>query len=239
MQANQNSFTLTSILKDSQYNLSIFTPEEIALFEKKIIEKNRKPYVECIIRGKEIQLKPEEVVRQLYTAKLISDYSYPRKRIRFEHPVQFGRQTKSSDIVVFDKDRPTVEYIIAEIKKPKLKDGKEQLKSYCNATGAPIAVWTNGRQISHYNRKDPNFFEDITDIPNANQTLENILKERYTLKELILKEKIPSEGKSLKTIIQDMEDEVLANAGVDVFEEVFKLIFTKSFSFSTFAMISK
>jgi len=227
MAKNKDKITLISILKDSQYNLSIFTPEEIEALEKKIIEKKGKPYVECIIREKEIQLKPEEVVRQLYTAKLINDYGYPRKRIRFEHPVQFGRQTKSSDIVVFDRDRPTVEYIIAEVKKPKLKDGKEQLKSYCNATGAPIAVWTNGGQISHYNRKDPNFFEDITDIPNADQSLADILKERYTLKDLVIKDKIPSEGKSLKTIIQDMEDEVLANAGVDVFEEVFKLVFTK------------
>jgi len=43
----------------------------------------------------------------------------------------------------------------------------------------------------------------------------------------MIKDKIPNEGKSLKTIIKEMEDEVLANAGVDVFEEVFKLIFTK------------
>jgi type I restriction enzyme M protein len=227
MAKSENKITLISILKDSQYNLSIFTPEEITALEKKIKEKKGKPYVDCLIRDKEIQLKPEEIVRQLYASKLIKDYGYPRKRIRFEHPVRFGRQTKSSDIVVFDKERPTVEYIIAEVKKPKLKDGKEQLKSYCNATGAPIAVWTNGGQISHYNRKDPNFFEDITDIPNASQTLADILKERYTLKDLIVKDKIPTEGKSLKTIIQDMEDEVLANAGVDVFEEVFKLIFTK------------
>lgn len=227
MVKNKDKITLLSILKDTRYNLSIFTPEEITRLEKKIIEKKGKPYVECIIREKEIQLKPEEVVRQLYTSKLLNYYGYPKKRIRFEHPVRFGRQTKSSDIVVFDKDRPTVEYIIVEVKKPKLKDGKEQLKSYCNATGAPIAVWTNGGQISHYNRKDPNFFEDITDIPNASQTLADILKERYTIKDLIIKDKIPSEGKSLKTIIQDMEDEVLANAGVDVFEEVFKLIFTK------------
>ena len=49
----------------------------------------------------------------------------------------------------------------------------------------------------------------------------------YLVKDLIIKDKIPSEGKSLKTIITEMEDEVLANAGVDVFEEVFKLIFTK------------
>ncbi|HHT9115845.1 MAG TPA: N-6 DNA methylase [Candidatus Wunengus californicus] len=216
-----------TILKDSDYHLSLFSNSEIQKLEKNIIEKNSKPYINCIIREKDVQLKPEEIVRQFYALKLINEYGYPKKRIRFEHPVQFGRETKSADIVVFDKDRPTVEYIIVEVKKPKLKDGKEQLRSYCNATGSPIGVWTNGAQISHYNRKDPNFFEDITDIPKADQTLEDILKERFTWKDLILKDKIPNEGKSLKSIITEMEDEVLANAGVDVFEEVFKLIFTK------------
>ena len=225
MAHSKRSITLVSILKDSNYDLSLFKEVEIEKIESKI--KKNKPYIDCIIREKEVQLKPEEVVRQLYTVKLIKEYEYPKKRIRFEHPVQFGRETKSADIVVFDKDRPTVEYIIVEVKKPKLKEGKEQLRSYCNATGAPIGVWTNGKQISHYNRKDPNFFNDITDIPKADQTLEDILKERFTWRDLIVKDKIPNEGKSLKTIITEMEDEVLANAGVDVFEEVFKLIFTK------------
>jgi len=218
---------LSSILKDTHYDLSLFTPTEIDSVESQIQYKEGRPYINCVIRDKDVQLKPEEVVRQLYTTRLINDYGYPKKRIRFEHPVQFGRETKAADIVIFDKDRPTVEYIIGEVKKPKLKDGKDQLKSYCNATGAPIGVWTNGAQISHYNRKDPNYFEDITNIPNVNQTLEDILKERFTWKDLIIKDKIPNEGKSLKTIIKEMEDEVLANAGVDVFEEVFKLIFAK------------
>ena len=220
-------FTLASILKDSNYSLSIFTEPEIMSLESKIVSRDGKAYINCIIRDKEIQLKPEEVIRQLYAAKLIDAYGYPKQRIKFEHPVSFGRETKSADIVVFDKDRPLVEYIIVEVKKPKLKEGKEQLRSYCNATGAPIGVWTNGGQISHYNRKDPNIFEDITDIPKVDQTLEDILKERFTWRDLIAKDKIPNEGKSLKTIITEMEDEVLANAGVDVFEEVFKLIFTK------------
>ncbi len=218
---------LQQILKDSNYSLSLFDQKLIDELESKITLKDGKPYVVCAIRDKEIILKPEEVVRQLYAMKLLSDYGYPKQRIKFEHAIHFGREIKSADIVVFDKDRPTVEYIIVEIKKPKLQDGKNQLRSYTNATGAPIAVWTNGGQISHYNRKDPNYFEDITDIPKADQTLEDILKERFTLKDLIIKDKIPNEGKSLKTIIQEMEDEVLANAGVDVFEEVFKLIFTK------------
>ncbi len=220
-------FTLASILKDSNYSMSLFTEPEIKDLESKIISKDSKAYINCIIRDKEIQLKPEEIIRQLYAAKLIDKYGYPKKRVKFEHPVSFGREVKSADIVIFDKDRPTVEYIIVEVKKPKLKDGKEQLRSYCNATGAPIGVWTNGGQISHYNRKDPNIFADITDIPKEDQTLEDILKEQFTWRDLIVRDKIPNEGKSLEDIIKEMEDEVLANAGVDVFEEVFKLIFTK------------
>ena len=88
-------------------------------------------------------------------------------------------------------------------------------------------MWTNGQQISHYHRKDPNYFEEISNIPNGSQTLADILNEHFTLLELILQDKIYNERKSLKEIILEMEDEVLANAGVDVFEEVFKLIFTK------------
>lgn len=218
---------ILNIIKDSNYSFSLFDRALVDELEKRIRIKVGKPYVTCAIRDKDILLKPEEVVRQLYLMKLIKEYGYPKKRIALEHPIHFGREIKSADIVIFDKDCPTVEYIIVEIKKPKLQDGKNQLRSYTNATGAPIAVWTNGGQISHYNRKDPNYFEDITDIPKADQTLEDILKERFTLKDLIIKDKIPNEGKSLKTIIQEMEDEVLANAGVDVFEEVFKLIFTK------------
>jgi type I restriction enzyme M protein len=42
-----------------------------------------------------------------------------------------------------------------------------------------------------------------------------------------MNDKVINENKSLKTIILEMEDEVLANAGVDVFEELFKLIFAK------------
>jgi len=222
---------LQTILRDSNYDLSVFRPEEIDWLHKRVILKKVKhretPYVRCIIRNKDIQLKPEEVVRQLYANRLIEQYGYPAKRIYFEYQVSFGREKKSADIVVFDKNRPDVPYIIVELKKPKLLDGKNQLRSYCNATGAPIGVWTNGKQISHYHRKDPNYFEDITDIPKATQGLYEILSEKYTLKDLNIKDKIANERKTLKGIILEMEDEVLANAGVDVFEEVFKLIFTK------------
>lgn len=222
---------IQTILKDSNYHLALFTKKEIEDLQETIFTKitrgKETPYINCIVRKKDIQLKPEEIVRQLYAARLINQYGYTKKRIKFEYSVTFGREKKSADIVILDKDRPDAAYIIIELKKPKLKDGKNQLRSYCNATGAPIGVWTNGEQISHYHRKDPNYFEDITDIPKEKQSLKDILSERFTLKDLISKDKIANERKSLKDIILEMEDEVLANAGVDVFEEVFKLIFTK------------
>ena len=222
---------LQTILKDSDYHLSYFSEAEIdtvrqAVFMK-LVRGIEKPHVSCVIRDKDIQLKPEELVRQLYATRLMTHYGYPRSRLTAECLVSFGTEKKKADIVIFDKQRPDIPYIVVELKKPKLEKGKAQLHSYCNATGAPIGVWTNGEQISHYHRKDPNYFEDITDIPTAQQKLAQVLNERFTLRDLFIKDKVATERKSLKRLILEMEDEVLANAGVDVFEEVFKLVFTK------------
>ena len=181
----------------------------------------------CQKRGKEIALKPEEAVRQLYLFKLFHEYGYPTSRIEVEFPIHFGREVKRADIAIMDKDRPMVPYIVVELKKPKLSDGKEQLKSYCNATGAPIGVWTNGEQLSYYNRKDPNYFEPITNIPKVSEKLSDIINEKFTYEDLKKIDRISQQKRSLRSLIQEMEDEVLASAGVDSFEEIFKLIFAK------------
>ena len=224
--------TLADILKDSDYRHAQFDMILIQDMEQRIIvriDKNGKeiPYINCLIRKKEIRLTPEEAIRQLYLEILLNDYKYPADRIELEYAVAFGREKNRADIVIFDRDNTTAPYIIVEMKKPKLKDGKEQLKSYCNATGAPIGVWTNGDSISFYHRRDPNYFEDIPNIPKATEKLSDILSERWTIKDLIARDKLINERKSLKGLVLEMEDEVLANAGVDVFEELFKLIFTK------------
>jgi len=222
---------LADILKDSNYKLSQFTTAEIEQLEQTITLKATKsgevPYMVCLVRQKAIKLTPEEAIRQLYLRVLTDRLHYPLDRLQVEYGVNFGREVKRADIVVMDKDRLNTVYMLVELKKPKLKDGKDQLRSYCNATGAPIAVWTNGDQISYYQRKDPNYFEDIPGLPNVNQTLADILQIKFTLEDLIANDKLVKENKSLKTLIEEMEDEVLANAGVDVFEELFKLIFTK------------
>ena len=75
--------------------------------------------------------------------------------------------------------------------------------------------------------KDPNFFEEISDIPKATQKLSDIISEKFTYEDLKKKDKISTQKKSLRSLIKEMEDEVLASAGVDSFEEIFKLIFAK------------
>ena len=223
--------SINHVFQTSLYNDSLFSNEAIESIQKlvftKIVKGAEVPYIKCQVRNKEIKLSPEEAVRQLFIYKLVHEYGYETTQMELERAIHFGRETKRADIVVFEKTHPNTEYIIVELKKPKLADGKEQLKSYCNATGATMGVWTNGEQISFYHRKDPNYFEDIPNIPKVTQKLKDILTERWTIDDLIKKDKLVTERKSLKGLIEEMEDEVLANAGVDVFEEVFKLIYTK------------
>ena len=220
-------YSLEELFRNTKHSSSIFSADEITAIEDAITLKGSVPYIKCLIRKKDVRLTPEEAVRQLYIHKLINDYGYSTEQIRLEHAIHFGREVKRADIVIFEKEHPDSEYIIAEVKKPKLTEGKEQLRSYCNATGAIIGVWTNGEDISYYHRKEPNHFENIPDIPNSSQKLRDILRERWTMQTLADKDRLRDGKKSLKALIQEMEDEVLANAGVDVFEEVFKLIYTK------------
>lgn len=211
---------------------ALFNEASIKVVEAALKEKNGKCYVTCQVRGRDILAKPEEIIRQLWIHHLVKHYGYPLKRITVEYPVTFGRDSsKRADIVVFDADRPTVPYIIVEVKQQKAKDGKEQLKSYTHATGAPLALWSNGAQAVVWHRKNPNYFIEMPEMPGVGQTIDDIAGQPWTIETLVEKEKErEKEGyraRSLRQLIEEMEDEVLANAGVDVFEEVFKLIFTK------------
>lgn len=219
--------TIADILKGTEYALTIFDPSWIKSL--KVFEKNRKPYLKCLASDKDRPAKPEEVVRQLYIKKLIDHYGYGKDRLAVEKQVYFGSAVheKAADIVVWEKDAPTTPYIIVECKKPKRKDGEEQLKSYCNAEGSPMGVWTNGSAVVVFHREEPNLFRPLPDIPTAKQTLSQMLDEPWTLDDLDRENILVKQRTSLKDIILQMEDLVLANAGVDAFDEVFKLIYAK------------
>ena len=223
--------TIDELFRGSTHKASVFSPEAVSYLEGAVFMRPSRggevPYVRCLIRDKDVRLTPEEAVRQLYVYDLIHVEGYSAENIRLEHPVHFGREVKRADIVIFERRHPESEYIIVEVKKPKLLEGKAQLKSYCNATGAVIGVWTNGEIIECYHRKDPNYFEKVRHLPKARETLRDVIGQRWTINDLTRENKLEDGKITLKDIITDIEDEVFANAGVDVFDEVFKLIFTK------------
>lgn len=214
----------------------LFSEDEVKALASRTFEREVRgkaaTFVKCLTRDKDVQLKPEEALRQLWLARLVGPYGYPAKRIALEYPITFGRDSsKRADIVVFDPDRPTVPYIVIEVKQGSLREGKEQLRSYCHATGAPLALWSNGVLAEVWHRKNPNYFVPIHHLPTATQTIEDIVNEPWTIATLVEKEEAReregSRARSLRDLIVELENEVLANAGVDVFEEVFKLVFTK------------
>ena len=232
---------IEEILRGTAHAMTIFTVEEKANLESGFFLKRNKPYLKCYATGKDRPAKPEEIVRQLYLKKLMDRYEYPAERIAVEKPVQFGSSVhdKAADIVVWDKDDKTAAQIIIECKKPKRTDGLEQLKSYLNAEGAPIGVWTNGGDQTILNRRDHKYFQNLNDIPAAGQTLSELLNERWTLEDLAEHNVLVTQDTTLKRIILDMENLVLANAGVDAFEEVFKLIYAKLYDESQAAQGGK
>jgi len=224
---NQSKIRQIFSASDVKHGLALFREEEIRTVEDLIIEQDGKLYIKCQIKDKYRVAKPEEIVRQLWIYRLLNEYNYPKERIDVERVVYFGsRDSGFADIVVLQKDLQHP-YIIFEVKRPQRTAGLEQLKSYCNAEGAPIGVWSNGNEILRLHREEPNIFVEIPRIPKATETLKDILTERWTLKWLEEHDELKQGKTTLKKILLDLEELVLGNAGVDSFEEIFKLIYAK------------
>jgi type I restriction enzyme M protein len=211
-----------------KHGISLFTADELEAIKNLLVEKDGRLYIKCQKKEKYKVAKPEEIVRQLWIYRLLTEYGYDKERIDVEKLIYFGSRVEpgAADIVVFHDDL-THYYILFETKRPKRTDGLEQLKSYCNAEGAPISVWSNGNEMIRLHREEPNIFIEIPRIPKGSETLRDILTERWTLKWLEEHDELKQGKTTLKKIILDLEELVLGNAGVDPFEEIFKLIYAK------------
>ena len=207
--------------------------EELLMFDKldllDIYQKdNGKWYLKSFSKGEEEKevynpksggSHPEEIVRQLYLHSLIKHYKYPKELIDIEKSVNFGREKKRADIVVFHPDNITPKILI-EVKAPNEENDIQQLKSYLNAEGAPVGVAINGIHRLILYRPYPKEFDDtLDDIPAADEDVQDVLERRKTLKDL--------KDKDLRRVVTDLEELVLANSGVDSFDEIFKLIYAK------------
>ncbi|KAF3982594.1 MAG: type I restriction enzyme HsdR N-terminal domain-containing protein, partial [Methylococcales symbiont of Hymedesmia sp. n. MRB-2018] len=69
---------LSELIKSNgKYDLTIFSSDAIDRIEQSIFTKKDKHFLKCLKRDKDIQVKPEEIVRQLMLDKLINEYGYP------------------------------------------------------------------------------------------------------------------------------------------------------------------
>jgi type I restriction enzyme M protein len=88
----------------------LFSEKENNELDERTFEKEARgkteTFVTCLVRNKDIMLKPEERTRQLWLARLINQLNYPASRIAVEYPITFGRDSsKRADIFVFDVGR--------------------------------------------------------------------------------------------------------------------------------------
>ncbi len=220
------------VFRDSsvKYGLQEFSKNILKEINASRNKTDGRVFVHCLKRNKDMLIydphkkigKPEEVIRQLWLIKLTREYKYPLNRIEVEKSVQFGREVreKAADVVLYKEDKITP-YIVFELKQPNTKKAEEQLKSYLSAEGAEGGVWSNGMQKFVLYRPYPKeYITTLSNIPNVNQTWDDLFEEKRTYAEL-------NDKFDLSFIISRLEEMVLAQSGVNVFEEVFKLIYAK------------
>ena len=83
---------LADVLRLTKNNcaLDLFTPTTLAFVEKLLFWKNERPHLKCQVRGKDVQAKPEEIVRQLWIHWLTAYAKYPVSNLAVEVPLNSG-----------------------------------------------------------------------------------------------------------------------------------------------------
>jgi type I restriction enzyme M protein len=182
----------------------------------------------CAKREKWFRAKPEEVVRQLFLIWVQDTLKYPLSVVEVEWAIQMGEDAEKerADIAIFSDAARTDPYILFELKEPQSTEGLEQLRSYLNWTGCFFGCWSNGnehsfqlREEQHATKKGPYKYRTIGRLPKLDEDLKDILKP-LTYAEL---SPIPN----MRALIEQLEHDALANAGVNAFDELFKLFFAK------------
>ena len=242
---------ITEIISEKEYaNLTQFSEKEIQWLEDRIKTRSDGKYgVECVVRGKNddgdyFELKPEEVVRQLYAHRLIEKLGYEKDLLEFEVPAfhkgrEIEQADKRIDIAIY-KDKSKEEYrFIIEVKRPLITDENhreagqttpyEQMQSYCRQNLPELGVLANGGNMLKFYSKRDNYTEELTTatFPKPNEDLEKWQDNlRFTLKKLYRYDRLKNE--TLKTVITDVEQRFAANDSSDKsFDEILKLIYCK------------
>ena len=143
-----------------QIDLSDFQPQM-----KKV---NNELFIYDQVRKKYVQLFPEEWVRQAFTDHLIKKHDYAKALISIEGGLKYGKRSKRSDILVFDRQGEA--FFLIECKSMKIKvkpNALDQVAQYNHIIKAPYIGVTNGvvfyaYYVDHVNRT----YKLLSEIPN-------------------------------------------------------------------------
>ena len=136
--------------------------------------KNGKECILCITRKKLIQITPEEIIRQEFISKLITDFEIPSAFIDVEVPLSYYQKGKKgrADIIVSgidEKQNIKLPLIVIECKAPTvhLTDKVfEQVMGYDEFLEPKIMIMTNGHETISYSwDNDKKDYREIKVIP--------------------------------------------------------------------------
>lgn len=187
-------------------------------------------YIFCPLRKRlyKVDGKPEELVRQWWIYRLKDTYGYSFDQMSAEVPVKVGaaEAKKKADIVVYKDNTKKQPRVFVEVKKPNRKDGVDQLQVYMNATGCRLGLWSNGSpphvfllRIEPSEKQEEASWRELRNIPAASEDLSDV-DTPITRKQL-------EPAKDFLSTLRECEDHIKAHEGVNVFDEIFKLIFSK------------
>jgi type I restriction enzyme M protein len=182
----------------------------------------------CFKRKRWLRARPEEVIRQLFLLWIPEILQYQLDQIEVEWSIQIGSDAEKerADIVIFSDPARTDPYIVFELKKPGSAEGLEQLRAYLRWTGCFFGCWSNGddaiyqlREEDSQTKKAPYTFRDIPRLPKKGEYLSDILRP-LTFEDL-------RPISDMRALVERLQHDVLANAGVSAFDELSKLFFAK------------
>lgn len=142
-------------------------------FDKKVIQKDGKPFIFDIIRRQYVALTPEEWVRQHFVHFLIGTKGYPQSLMANEVQLKFNGMSRRCDTVVYDRTlRPRV---IVEYKAPTVNITQQVFDQICRynmVLQVDYLIVSNG--LTHYCCKVDNTTHTYTflkDIPSYEEVV--------------------------------------------------------------------
>lgn len=145
--------------------------------------KNGRECILCSTRKKLIQITPEEIIRQEFVSKLITDFGVPPEFIDVEVPLSHYQKGKKgrADIIVSGIDlklNERIPLIVIECKAPSihLTDKVfDQVMGYDEFLEPQIMIMTNGNEIiSHSWDFEKNDYREIKNIPKYSDLIKGI-----------------------------------------------------------------